>query len=182
MHRSARSSGVDDRTGRVPPLRRVWGSLDDPATPSTSPRRRSTTLLSVSLNTSGPLSTFGIYRNVAKGLWSPVFERPIVSLPPPRFSPMSDPSTGDGQACRSCGLVGTAHGSDAECIAALRSKVDQVNTFVDSLLKQSARRRYSLPAPVAERVEGSVSHRDPSSSVPSNPRLRMLRSTVAIQL
>lgn len=44
------------------------------------------------------------------------------------------------QACKSCGVTGPPHGSDVDCVAALRVKVDQLNGFVDSLLKQSMRR------------------------------------------
>ena len=98
---------------------------------------------------------------------------------------MSDPCTLDGQSCPSCGLIGSPHASDGECVAALRSKVEQINTFVESVLKQSARRRQFLPAPVKERVEGSLSEGrlgDSGCSVPRNPRLRVVRSQVAIQL
>ena len=103
-------------------------------------------------------------------------------LTPLEFRRLAAVPTNEDRACPSCGVVGPPHGCDSECIAALRHKVDQLNTFVHSLVKQSDRRRSSLPAPVAERVEGSLSHRDPCGSVPSNPRLRIVRSNVAIQL
>jgi hypothetical protein len=52
--------------------------------------------------------------------------------------------------CQSCGVIGPPHGSDSDCVAALRTKVDQLNAFVESLVKQSARRRDRAPG-VAER-------------------------------
>jgi hypothetical protein len=45
------------------------------------------------------------------------------------------------QACKSCGVIGSPHGSDVECVAALRAKIEHLNGFVEALLEQSARRR-----------------------------------------
>lgn len=53
---------------------------------------------------------------------------------------MAAPSTSQDRLCRSCGLTGAPHGSDTDCVAALRSRVDQLTAFVESLVKQSERR------------------------------------------
>ena len=49
-------------------------------------------------------------------------------------------SSAHTQACFWCGVTGPPHGSDADCIAALRARVAQLDNFVDSLVKQSGRR------------------------------------------
>lgn len=49
-------------------------------------------------------------------------------------------SPSQDRRCLSCGVIGAPHGSDADCVAALKAKVDQLNAFVESLVKQSVRR------------------------------------------
>ncbi len=44
------------------------------------------------------------------------------------------------RACPSCGVAGPSHASDADCVAALQAKLEQLNAFVESLAEQRARR------------------------------------------
>jgi hypothetical protein len=49
-------------------------------------------------------------------------------------------------------------GSDADCIAALRSNVDQLNTFLNSRVTRSARRQSAPAVPVDQRVDDLGCH------------------------
>ena len=52
----------------------------------------------------------------------------------------SAPPSPNDRPCTSCGVVGPPHGSDAECVAALKAKLERL-TSVKPGVKPSKRRR-----------------------------------------
>ena len=68
------------------------------------------------------------------------------------------------QACHSCGVVGPSHGSDTECVAALRVRVYRLQAVVDSVVQQFPLCAPSQPADPSRVARGvkrlALSHRD----------------------